>query len=312
MLKNTKIWKLFNKIFHYNDNKASILLDGFIAILIIVTVAITPLFFIDYFSDSYPILHTIEFYTAIIFTIEYIIRLWSSENRLRYIFSFSGIIDIIAIGPLLLSHYGIINTSIPLLLTIRLIRIIKLFFIYKNERDSIANNISTLTSHGEFEKGDNEEIIGIIQKHPIIFFFSLLPVFFFTTLSIIVFTIFTYNTISIIIALLPLLIAVVIFSKNWIDFHYDIIYITNKRLVISDAHIFGSDIITTPFPAIKEIHPSAFGIVNFFLNSGTFHIDTGAKEHAITFSNVANMKKMKALLLKTYTNQQQAYTTTLS
>jgi len=60
---------------------------------------------------------------AIIFLIEYILRLWSAENKIRYIFSFYSIIDLMAILPLLL---GIVDIRfIRLLRWFRILRLIR-------------------------------------------------------------------------------------------------------------------------------------------------------------------------------------------
>lgn len=45
--------------------------------------------------------HAIDTIILFIFTIEYLIRLWSAENKIKYIFSLFSLIDLIAIIPLL-------------------------------------------------------------------------------------------------------------------------------------------------------------------------------------------------------------------
>ena len=303
MFKNNAFWRYCNKTLQYNTDQSSVIFDGFIAILIIISASISPLFFFDQFKDITPELQTIQYFIAIVFFIEYILRLWSSDSRFLYIISLSGIIDILAIGPFILQYYNIINISLWILILVQVIRIIKLFFIYKNERDVTANNIEIIESHGDFEKGDNEIMLGIIYKHAIMFFLSLFPIFIFTTSAVFILAIFKLQIFSLAIAIFFLIIASLIFAKNWVDFHYDVIYITDKRLVIQDSHIFGSEQQTIPLAAIKEIHPNTYGITNFLLNSGTLEIDSGATEKTIAFHNVSNMKKMKKILLKAHINQ---------
>ena len=46
---------------------------------------------------------SLEWYFTIAFTIEYLLRIYSFPNRLRYIFSFYGLIDLISILPIYLS-----------------------------------------------------------------------------------------------------------------------------------------------------------------------------------------------------------------
>jgi voltage-gated potassium channel len=60
----------------------------------------------------------------IIFAVEYLLRLWSSENKFKYIFSLYAIIDLIAILP---SFVGLVNVSfIRLFRWFRILRLIRL------------------------------------------------------------------------------------------------------------------------------------------------------------------------------------------
>ncbi|WGV26241.1 ion transporter [Halotia branconii] len=68
-------------------------------------------------------LHIIDTAIFIIFAVEYAIRLWSAENKIKYIFSFYAIIDLIAILPFLL---GIVDIKfIRLLRWFRILRLIR-------------------------------------------------------------------------------------------------------------------------------------------------------------------------------------------
>ena len=303
MLNNNAFWRYCNKTLQYNKNKSSVMFDGFIAILIIISASITPLFFFNQFNNITSVLNIIECTITIIFLIEYILRLWSSDNRFLYIISLTGIVDILVVAPFILQHYNIIHLHFGILISIRMVRMIKLFFIYKNERDLTAKNIQNMQIHGDFEKGDNEIMLGIIHKHAIIFFISLFPVLIFTTAAVFILAIFKVQLFAILGAIILLLIASLIFAKNWLDFHYDAIYITDKRLVIQNSHIFGSDQQTIPLAAIKEIHPKTYGIINYCLDSGSLEIDTGATENTIAFRNVSNIKKMKKVLLNAHIKQ---------
>ena len=73
----------------------------------------------------------IETITVSIFTLEYILRLSTSEKKRKFIFSFYGIIDLIAILPFY------ITISIDLR-TIRIFRLFKLFSVFKVLRYSNA------------------------------------------------------------------------------------------------------------------------------------------------------------------------------
>ena len=71
------------------------------------------------------ILNTFEFLSVIIFTLEYLIRIYFTDKKIKFIFSFYGIIDLLAILPFYLS-FGFDLRSARILRFLRLFRIIKL------------------------------------------------------------------------------------------------------------------------------------------------------------------------------------------
>ncbi|MFL2490323.1 MAG: ion transporter [Candidatus Neomarinimicrobiota bacterium] len=76
-------------------------------------------------ANAKLILDWIEVGTVSIFSVEYLLRIWLSDKKLAYIFSFFGIIDLVAILPFYLST-GIDLRSIRVLRLMRLFRILKL------------------------------------------------------------------------------------------------------------------------------------------------------------------------------------------
>jgi len=79
--------------------------------------------------------HYFDFVSVIIFTVEYVLRVWSSNHepryehslkgRLKYIFSFGAIIDLIAILPFYLQRF--IGFDLRVLRILRLLRFLRLF-----------------------------------------------------------------------------------------------------------------------------------------------------------------------------------------
>nr|VFK27594.1 MAG: voltage-gated potassium channel [Candidatus Kentron sp. MB] len=63
---------------------------------------------------------------VIIFTVEYLLRILVAENRPRFIFSFFGIVDLLAILPFYLAGFGLDLVAIRILRLIQLVRILKL------------------------------------------------------------------------------------------------------------------------------------------------------------------------------------------
>lgn len=76
-----------------------------------------------------PLLMTIEWIFTIFFTIEYILRIYSSNTRRKYIFSTMGIIDLLSIIPTYLTL--VVAGPIGHLIDIRVLRLIRVFRIFR-------------------------------------------------------------------------------------------------------------------------------------------------------------------------------------
>lgn len=79
-----------------------------------------------------------------LFTFEYILRIYCSPNRKKYLFSFYGIIDLISIIP---SYLGLIFVGAQYLLIIRLVRVLRIFRVlklvrYLSEADVLMRSIN--------------------------------------------------------------------------------------------------------------------------------------------------------------------------
>lgn len=68
---------------------------------------------------------SLEWYFTIAFTIEYLLRIYSFPNRLRYIFSFYGLIDLISILPTYLALFISGSHSFAVIRAIRLLRVFR-------------------------------------------------------------------------------------------------------------------------------------------------------------------------------------------
>jgi len=79
----------------------------------------------DLSESTRQLLHAIEAGTVAVFTVEYLVRLYLAERRLAYIFSFYGLVDLIAIAPFYIAA-GVDLRSVRLLWALRLLRVLKL------------------------------------------------------------------------------------------------------------------------------------------------------------------------------------------
>lgn len=113
-------------IVEINDNKVSRSFGFFIQALILLSV-IT--FSIETIPNLKPrtriVLKVIEWFSVIVFSIEYILRIYVADSKPKFVFSFFGIIDLLAILPFYLS-FGVDLRSLRALRFLRLFRILKL------------------------------------------------------------------------------------------------------------------------------------------------------------------------------------------
>lgn len=80
----------------------------------------------------------LEWVFTILFTLEYLVRIWVSRRRWRYIFSFWGIIDFLSICP---TYITLLFTGFHYLIAVRLLRLMRVFRILKLTRYTQAAEI---------------------------------------------------------------------------------------------------------------------------------------------------------------------------
>lgn len=123
--KSTAFLRL-KKTIENNDTRAGRRFDMLIQALIVlslITFSIETLPGLSEIASSF--LFYIEAITVIVFTIEYLLRIWVATNPLKYIFSFFGLIDLLAILPFYLpAHIDL--RSVRIFRMIRILRMIKL------------------------------------------------------------------------------------------------------------------------------------------------------------------------------------------
>jgi cell volume regulation protein A len=109
-----------------------ILFDILIFTLIAISVAIVMILSVGGISVFWSrTLFTMEMVITIIFTVEYLLRVWTTKNSREYIFSTFGIVDFLAILPFFLE---LIFVNISTLGIIRLLRILRIFRVLKLAR----------------------------------------------------------------------------------------------------------------------------------------------------------------------------------
>ena len=108
-------------IFDSREHPAFRFINHILALTTLISVAVVALETVTVLSPYHHIFLALEYGAVTIFTLEYIARIRFAEKPLKYIFSFFGLIDLVAIVP---SLFGLSNLTF--LKTARIIRIIRL------------------------------------------------------------------------------------------------------------------------------------------------------------------------------------------
>ena len=278
-----KIRLFFNEAFHNPYSKKSHLVNGFLSFLIISSIAVTPLHFLPDMEWLHPKLFFFDRLVVTIFTFEYIVRIWCAKWPMRYVFSWWGIIDLVAVLPFYLGQLGLIaNAEVFLLL--RILRILK--FIRTHEMQEVSERALEIHHHGDFEILPDEKVERIVHKHGLIFLLGMIMPLFFTTTGLTIFIVFRGTTIASAFAILLLFFAMVFFAKAWLDYAYDVIYITNFRVIVQNRALFGTTKNDVAYESITNVIPSNLGIWRWLFGMGDILIETASKSGGeLAFNN---------------------------
>lgn len=116
--------KLYTVIFG-TDTTAGKWFDIVLIIAILVSVTVIVLDSIAGVHRSFgPLLQRIEWGFTLLFTLEYLLRIWIARNRRAYLRSVYGVIDLLAILPSYLAFF--LPQTAPLLI-VRLLRVLRVF-----------------------------------------------------------------------------------------------------------------------------------------------------------------------------------------
>jgi voltage-gated potassium channel len=127
MLKNIR-QRLYRVIFEH-DTPAGRAFDIALLVAILLSVTVVMLDSVAGVSQRYgPQLRAIEWFFTILFTVEYVLRLFSAPRPGRYAFSFFGIVDILAILP---TYVSLFFPPGRFLLSIRILRMLRVFRVLK-------------------------------------------------------------------------------------------------------------------------------------------------------------------------------------
>ncbi len=95
----------------------------FLSVMVVLLDSIAPL------TDAYGVYFKItEWVFTLVFTVEYAVRIYASPKPWRYIFSFYGLVDLLAIVP---TYLALFSSDLSYLLIVRLLRVLRIFRVLK-------------------------------------------------------------------------------------------------------------------------------------------------------------------------------------
>ncbi|MDQ3290078.1 MAG: ion transporter [Bacteroidota bacterium] len=123
--------KIYTIVFEA-ETKAGRTFDIVLLFLILLSVFIVTIETVPALVSNYrQYFRVIEWVFTILFTLEYFIRIYSSPRPLRYIFSFFGIVDFLAVIP---TYLSLLLVGSQYLLVIRILRLLRAARIFKLNR----------------------------------------------------------------------------------------------------------------------------------------------------------------------------------
>lgn len=126
---NESLKKSIHEVIFEADTKWGKRFDVFLMLMIVASVIVVFLESIDIYHDKYhDIFLVLEWIFTIAFTLEYFLRIYCVKKASGYIFSFFGIVDLLAILP---TYLSLLVVGTQYLIVIRAIRLLRVFRVFK-------------------------------------------------------------------------------------------------------------------------------------------------------------------------------------
>lgn len=258
------------------------------AAVILLSIAVLPLEFVEVLGTYHNVLLILEIILTAIFTVDYLLHIYSAPSRSKYIFSFFGIIDLLSILPFFLGFFG--TQYLRLFRIVRLLRFAEFEPAASEDEDEIAD--------AGFGVAEGERIEHIITHHPVYLLFNAVPTIISTSFGIAILMLFPNNAVSITISVILILFSLIFLWRTWLNFSYDVIYITSHRLVFYDQFLLGRRINQINYHAITNVQPSYTSVMGYLLGYGLLTIETPATEQGhIELATVRKHEKAAQVIM---------------
>lgn len=127
-----KVREKIREIIFGHSTRAGKAFDIALILSIVISVAVVMLDSVKAYNLRFgSLLHGIEWFFTVLFTVEYILRLYSAKAKSAYAWSFFGVVDLIAILP---TYLALILPGSQYFLVVRVLRVLRIFRILKFAR----------------------------------------------------------------------------------------------------------------------------------------------------------------------------------
>lgn len=127
-----KLKSKLHEIVFEADTATGKVFDIFLLIAILFSVVVVMLDSVPSISiENHDLLFTLEWVFTILFSVEYVVRLWAVRKPWKYALSFYGMVDLLSILP---TYLALIITGPQYLLIIRVLRLMRIFRVLKITR----------------------------------------------------------------------------------------------------------------------------------------------------------------------------------
>ena len=146
--------RLFEIVFHADDRPARlfdvVLIGAILASVGVVMLDSVESVQIDYFRAFY----IAEWFFTLLFTAEYLLRLWVVRRPARYALSFFGLVDLVSILP---TYVSLFVPGAQVLLSVRILRVLRIFRVLK-----LANYLDEANTLGRALAASRRKILVFI------------------------------------------------------------------------------------------------------------------------------------------------------
>ncbi len=128
-MSSEKIKQKIHEVIFEADTKVGKIFDIILMVSIIISVIVVMLDSVKSISIKYgELFYFIEWIFTVLFTLEYLLRIYSVGKPFKYIFSFFGVVDFLAIIP---TYLGLLFPGTRYFSVVRILRVLRIFRVLK-------------------------------------------------------------------------------------------------------------------------------------------------------------------------------------